>query len=174
MFIRKIVSCRRLLALLACLVIGMNSAEADEEYAKKADYLVKLSDYVTNWPSSAATLVFCVAGPDPFGNQLDQAANSRKRQDGKKLKVRRLGAGQDFGGCHVLFISRKGNALSAVNKAGKATLTVSDEPKFAENGGMIGFIMEGQHVRFEINEQAVKASGLKLSAKLWGLARKIY
>lgn len=158
---------------LALGLAGMNSAHADE-YDKKAEYLVKTSDYVDNWPRSA-TLTLCVLGPDPFGDRLDDAVRARKRADGRKLEAKRIAGNPHGAGCQVVFVSKgAGDAAEVAKKSGKGILTVSDAQNFAKNGGMVNFVMEGAHVRFEINEGAVKAAGIRLSAQFYQLARKLY
>jgi hypothetical protein len=47
---------------------------------------------------------------------------------------------------------------------------VSDIDRFSERGGIIGFLMEGQRVRFRINPKVAASAGLKISSKLLQLA----
>jgi len=51
-------------------------------------------------------------------------------------------------------------------------LTVSELDRFIQSGGIINFVMEGNKVRFEINDAAAKQVGLRISSKLLNLARK--
>jgi hypothetical protein len=50
-------------------------------------------------------------------------------------------------------------------------LTVSDERGFAQQGVGINFYTEEDKVRFEINQDAVNRSGLRISSKLLSLAK---
>src|SRR3546814_17794068 len=54
-------------------------------------------------------------------------------------------------------------------KAARPILTVTDRSKGVA-GGMIEFVMQGGRVRFQIDERAARASGLRISSKLLGLA----
>jgi hypothetical protein len=38
---------------------------------------------------------------------------------------------------------------------------------------MINFVVEQEHVRFEINQRATTAAGLQISSKLLGLAKVV-
>ena len=49
-------------------------------------------------------------------------------------------------------------------------LTVGEWPQFTENGGMINFVLENNKIRFQINDQAARGAGLKISSKLLNLA----
>ena len=44
---------------------------------------------------------------------------------------------------------------------------------FADSGGMIEFLLEGNKIRFEINLGAVNAAKLKMSARLLTLAKAV-
>ena len=52
-------------------------------------------------------------------------------------------------------------------------LTVADSNGFAAEGVLINFYTSGDTVHFEINEAAVEKSGLKVSSKLFKLAKVI-
>lgn len=52
-------------------------------------------------------------------------------------------------------------------------LTVSDIDKFAHRGGMIGLVMFGNRVKFEINNQVAKRCSISISAKLLELGKII-
>ena len=55
-------------------------------------------------------------------------------------------------------------------------LTVSDIPRFAERGGMIGLVNQADRIRFEVNVAPVEDSGLTVSSELlkvaWRVIRK--
>jgi hypothetical protein len=54
-----------------------------------------------------------------------------------------------------------------------AVLTVSDMPQFAQRGGMIQFVLEGNRVRFEVNLIATQHAGLTLSSDLLKVATAV-
>jgi hypothetical protein len=53
---------------------------------------------------------------------------------------------------------------------GASVLTVSETPEFIGAGGMINFMLEANKIRFQINDEAAKKAGLKISSKLLSLA----
>jgi hypothetical protein len=56
---------------------------------------------------------------------------------------------------------------------GFSVLTVSDIDGFAEEGGVIQFVIEEDRVRFVINLEAASRAKLKINSKLLALARVI-
>lgn len=146
-------------------------------YRLKADLLYNFARFV-EWPAEAfhaedAPFRVCVLGDDPFGADLDPPA--RKRVNGRPVVVTRAPAEEPLEGCHVAFIaaSEAPRLARALSRFGPGVLTVSDIPRFAERGGAIGFVMERDRVRFEINPDAADRAGLKISSKLLKLAKVI-
>jgi len=59
-----------------------------------------------------------------------------------------------------------------INGAKKlSVLTVSDSSGFAEKGVVINLYKSGIKTKFEINRNSARESGLKISSKLYKLAR---
>jgi len=146
-------------------------------YPLKADLLYNFAKFV-EWPAEAfyadnTPFRICVQGDDPFGPDLEPAP--KKRVNGRSVVVQR-GTGDDpLAGCHVVFIavSEAPRLARALSRFGPGVLTVSDIPGFAERGGTIGFVMERERVRFEINTDAAQRAGLKISSKLLKLAKVV-
>ncbi|MBI5639656.1 MAG: YfiR family protein [Nitrospirae bacterium] len=149
-----------------------------DEYAVKAAFLYNFAKFV-EWPPSSfkdshAQLIIYIIGIDPFGDKLDVLAD--KTVSGRKLLIRRVAAYDDLGKCHILFISRSekdqlGNILKAIKN--RNVLTVSELNNFCSSGGIINLFLEGDRVRFEINQRAAERAGLKISSHLLNLA-KVY
>ena len=79
-------------------------------------------------------------------------------------------------GCEIVFIaaSEKSRLASILARTeGKPILTVGDTDGFGAAGVLINFYTSGDTVKFEINEGAVDRSGLRVSSKLFKLARVI-
>jgi hypothetical protein len=78
--------------------------------------------------------------------------------------------------CHVVFAS-DAMALTAPATRGRAlaahVLLVSDAPGFARAGGHIGLVEDDGRLRFQVNLDAVRSAGLKLSARMLRLARVV-
>jgi hypothetical protein len=83
---------------------------------------------------------------------------------------------QEIRGCQVLFIGAEEKKLLPAILAGvkgNSVLTVGESEHFAEGGGMIGFLLEENKIRFEINLEAAKKAKLKISSKLLVLAKTV-
>lgn len=76
----------------------------------------------------------------------------------------------------ILFISKdlygKVDEILAFT-ANKPILTIGDKENFGEQGVLINFFLQQNKLKFEINEQAVKKSGLSVSFHLYKLAKVI-
>jgi hypothetical protein len=169
-----------LAGILALPLPGQNSKQAAKfnEYQVKAAYLKNFVQFV-DWPADSAgapnePYPICVLGADPFGAALDGAL-SGESVNHHPLIPRRLANAKQATSCRVLYISsdeaevRRG--LSAVENA--SILTVSDYPEFLDRGGMIQFVIDNNHVRFEINLIAARKVGLTLSSELLKIARSV-
>jgi len=152
------------------------SAGAPTEYQVKAAFLFNFAKFV-EWPAGAfesaeAPIVIGVLGDDPFGRALDDAIDG-KTIGGRRLVARRFTRVQESRGAHVLFVStseapRLRQVLAGL--AGASAMTVGDAPRFAEQGGVAGFLSHESKVRFCINRAAEARAGLKIGSQLLKLA----
>ena len=176
--------CYRSARLFACLLltaasVGGARAQSDApEYTVKAAYLTKLGDYV-DWPagafdSPASPLAICVVGEDPFGAALDGSA-AGQQVAGRKILVRRLAVVEKGSGCQVLYIA--GSPAQPVRQAleavrGAPILTVTDAAR-GDAAGIVHFVIKDRRVRFDIDDEAAAANGLKVSSRLFQLALSV-
>lgn len=146
------------------------------EYAVKAAFLYQFGNFV-EWPERPdPTFVICVMGADPFGPLLDQTVAGAPPIGGTSVSVRRVIGVTDSGPCRILFISPSENRrLREVLErlADDAVLTVGEGRLFVERGGMIGFEIEDDRVRFDVNLGAAREAGLTVSSQLLGVARRV-
>jgi hypothetical protein len=173
-----------LLAAVGALVLAstpsLDSAPRDPlpEYPVKAAFLYHFVEFV-EWPRAsplpAATVTIGVLGRDPFGDVLDKAV-LEKMVAGRTLTIRRFDSLKALEPCEILFISssetpRLPEILARFE--GSAVLTVGEGDRFARHGGMIGFLVEDNRVRLEVNRSAVEKAGLRVSSKLLAVARLV-
>lgn len=170
---------RQLFAAAALLgVLGwspLQAANSDAqltEYRIKSAFLYNFSRFVT-WPEAAAkkdTFNLCVLGTDPFGNSLD-ALQGKKVAD-SDLAVRRHTALQETAGCQLVYVNVPPARLNGTMEVlgDKPVLTVSDMEGFTDAGGIIRFKLIDNRIRFDINIDAARRSGLSISSKLLSLA----
>lgn len=148
------------------------------EYEVKAAFVYNFLKFVELPPQAVADadrIRICVVGEIPMSAPFDDLDN----QDlmGKRLAVTHLETLADARECHVLFIaSSEEQRLPMILEAlkGAGTLTIGDTEGFAQKGVIINFYLEKKRVRFEINAEAARRNGLKISSKLLKLAGAVY
>jgi len=153
---------------------------AYSEYQLKAAFLFNFTQFI-EWPTNAfadanAPLVIGILGNNPFGAVLSQTVEG-ETVHGRKVVIRLFKRIEDVHACQLLFISRSEQArlpqvLAALK--GVPVVTVSDSDQFVRHGGMIGFVIHENKVRFEINSETAAKASLKVSSKLLNLAFSLY
>ena len=173
--------CRSLaaLSLFALTARGLRSQVAHPEYEVKAAYLLNFARYAA-WPGSggseaAGDLVICVLGHDPFGAVLDRTVAGRTVL-GRPVRVLRPANRAEAGPCQLAFVG--GDRRSEIEPwlsdlSDRPVLTVGDGAQFTDAGGAIGFVVRDRTVRFEVNLDALRHSGVKLSSRVLALASRV-
>ena len=168
-----------LLGVVNVLAFGTpetQAAPAAKEYEVKAAFLFNFAQYV-EWPpesfsTPATPIIIGVLGDDPFGSVLDQTVRGETVKS-RPIAIHRSRQIENLRHCHLLFISKSERGRLApifAKLAGTHCLTVGETDRFAHNGGIINFRLQGANVRFEINLNAARRSGLTISSKLLRLA----
>lgn len=179
-------ACVRTISLIAILIAlyvvpGVTSVVHPQpqpafEYELKAGFLYNFAKFV-EWPPETFAmandaLVLCVLGKNTASVVLTRVLQG-KAVKGKKLVIRPTTELTTLRSCHIVFISGvEENRLAQVWEAlqGAQVLTVGEMERFARQGGIINFIQVQNKIRFEINLNAAKRAGLKLSSQLLKLA----
>jgi YfiR/HmsC-like len=172
------------LALLAAVLPPATAAVAPPpaaplEYKVKAAFLFNFAKFVT-WPPETFRdprdpLALCVFGADPFGGDLD-AIVAGERLEARPLEVRRVNRLDDLRSCQIAFFSRaEAGRLPEIlaSLRGSNVLTVGESKRFAEQGGLIRFVLDGKRVRFEVNLDALERTRLTVSSKLLRVAQVV-
>jgi len=173
---------RHTIVAFSWLVFAVSSALGQQkptDFQVKAAYLYNFGRFV-EWPTKVTAaqgepFTVCVLGQDPFGPTLD-ATLAGERIGGRSVVARRISSPQESEHCQILFLSpTEGSHVSKIIEVvdKKAVLTVSDMPQFAERGGMIQFVLDGNRVRFEVNLTATQHAGLTLSSELLKVATTV-
>jgi hypothetical protein len=174
------------LALVALAAMGQICAAGrasgqgtSSEYAVKAAFLFHFAQFV-EWPAAAfreasSPYVYCTVGLDPFRGVLETTLRD-KVVGGRGFEVRHLKQLQEAQDCHLVFVGEEqkrqiGQAVAGLR--GRPVLLVGESEHFVDEGGMIGFLLEDNKVRFEVNLEATEKAGLKVSAKLLALAKTV-
>jgi hypothetical protein len=152
-----------------------NSPAITEE---RAAYVAGFGEFV-EWPAavftdSGAPFVIGIYGSGTGDAKLLSLAQGQ-RINGRVVVILTLASEKDFSRCQVLFVrgSQKKNLPGIVARLKHASvLTVSEDLNdFDGSGVMINlFSVEGKTL-FEVNRDAAKLAGLKISSKLLALAQ---
>jgi len=169
---------RRWTAAVATAVAVAAGARADAqptEAAVKAAYLAKFAPFVV-WPpavfaSPAAPLSLCVLGDDPFGPLLDRMA-AGESVGGHPVAVRRVAHLDADSSCQIAYLGgssaqARAAALKAVD--GLPVLTVTDAYDGDGGRGIVHLVLVDGRVRFQIDDDRARRSGLAISSRLLAL-----
>jgi hypothetical protein len=162
---------------LLCQAAPSIAQELEREAALKAAFLYNFAKF-TEWPAdrfrnATDPLLFCIS---PNSRLRDALAVLPDKLIGTH-PVRLVAIADEAGAasCHVLYVddgvSPRLRHLAETDLFG--VLTVSDLPNFARAGGGIGFYFASNQLRFQINLDAARRSGIGFSSKLLRLAEVI-
>ena len=166
------------LAAILMITCGFpaHAADAASPYRIKAAFLLNFTHFV-EWPANAFgaandPLVIGIFGKDPFDGALEQMADG-KTVDGRQIRVRIVSDADALRLCHLVFVPAAETRVYrrlADGLAGLSILTVGEVDGFAKRDGMINFVIDDGHVRFEVNPSAAAQVHLQVSSKLLQLA----
>ena len=167
--------------LTLLLLAGVTTGYAVDNITEtkiKAAYLynfTKFIDWDAEFPSTPASpITICVLGDNDIADNLEEVANRLIKERPLQIKRNNINDINLLPHCNVLFIGNSTQQqfpeiLQALK--GSHVLTVSDMPRFSYRGGAIGFFVEKDRVKIEINERAVREAGLKIGAQLMEVGR---
>lgn len=175
----------RALVISILFIIPFAALQADHidnsknQHRLQAVYMYNFLKFV-QWPNdhfyyASDTLEICLIGEHFFGMLIESWKT--KKIDNKALKIEYMTANDKLDKCQMVFIGRMDNpSIIKIlkNIEEKPILTVSVNEQFAQQGGIIGFVMKKNKVRFNINRTQAKKQGLDINSKLLELALSIY
>jgi uncharacterized protein DUF4154 len=170
------------LAVLAVLVgerLASAQTNPSSEYQVKAAFLFHFAQFV-DWPEetfkdASSPLIYCTIGDDPFQGAWDASLRG-KTLGTRAFRVQHFKQPQDIHGCQVLFIGageKKHLPAILAGVKGSSVLTVGESEHFVQEGGMIGFLVEENKIRFEINLETAQKAKLRISSRLLALAKTV-
>lgn len=164
---------RLFIFLLISSLAGRGISQSQPKEADlKAVFIYNFTRYI-EWDSSSLKndFIIGVIGPSPVTRSLTQIARSNKVKN-KRIIVRVYDKPEQIEACHVLFIPRWGSYSlnSVLDRVGRGTLTVSEQPGYAKMGTAFNFVVDREKLRFEVNLKALYLSGLKAGSQLLKLA----
>jgi len=159
--------------LLARSAFGASANQVD--YQLKAGYLYNFAKFI-EWPPPPL--------PDHDAFRVGVLGDGKacaiiaetlrgKSVGNHTIEVVLINAPADIATCRVVFIPRNAGISPAELRAHApkaAVLLVGEKENFASDGGDIGFVPRGDNLRYQVNLVAAQTVGLRLSARLAGLA----
>ncbi len=120
-------------------------------------------------------LTFCIADENALLGLLEGTLQG-KRVGSHPLQVRHLLENDNPKTCDLLFIvgqdkKRTAALLKAVNNA--PILTIGESDDFLQQGGISGFCVQENKIRFDINSPAARRANIKVSSRLLLLANRV-
>ena len=168
---------------IAALVIVVSASSAfaqtptsishKREYNIKAVNIYGFGNYV-KWPSksfskSNSRFVIGVLGNNPFGGALKTIAD-KKTINGRKILIKHLSKFNQAEDCQIVFISSEVNNQTVTQVVQtckrKSVLVVADSANQMIRGVDVSFIVINGRVRFVLDLDQAKSSGLEVNAKL--------
>ncbi len=172
---------RQALVLLAIgLGLASRAAAQTEPRASatdiKAAYVLNFARYV-EWPPAAVgdsgtPLSVCVVESNVIEEALRRVAEGRVVR-GRPVRVQVVRSSEEPVTCHVAYVDPSGLAVARSLQtawADQSVLTVGEGEEFLASGGIIGFVMVEETVRFAINQDAAHRAGLRVSSRVLALA----
>ena len=184
-----------LLAALSVKAAPAQTIDPEKVAAVKAAYVVNFIKY-TQWPDTAferadSPIMLTIVGQSESTPVLEEILRRTDPINGRRVVLRRLEyPTADSNGkidpeilsqffeilvqSHAVYVTatiRNHVRQIAEQLRGKNVLTIGDTSRFAENGGMLGLLLEQDRVVFQANTGEIQKTQLTVSAKVLKLAR---
>jgi hypothetical protein len=158
-------------ALLIFLISATPALSQQDARAVRSAFVFNLTKYVV-WPQSKRTLVIGFVGEPGAGTIMKQMLDARSTE-GRTLQVVLNPSETNLTSCDILYVTsaesgKLGNILSRLNRS--PVLTVGEDSRFTQRGGIVGLIRSGDQIQIEVNLESLHAAGLKMSSRLLQLA----
>ncbi|PZR32059.1 MAG: DUF4154 domain-containing protein [Azospira oryzae] len=168
---------KKMKVLVAAVLMMVSGATfAQDERPMHEVYSMMVFNFIkyVQWPDhdKSGEFVIGVVGNNDIYNTLTTWYGG-KAKGTKTYVVKKFNSAAEIGECHLVFIdkSKSGEFENVKNKVnGKGTLVVTDKGGLGEKGSCINFKTVNDKLRFELNQQAIEASNLKVSGALSSMA----
>ena len=158
-------------ALFFCTTLV--SAQERPVHEIHAAMLYNFIKYV-QWPNETepGDFVVGVIGDENLFNTLKTWYDG-KPKGSKKYSIRKLDNAQEAGNCQVVYLGKSKNREFEnikTNTAGKSVLTITDGNGLGQKGSCINFKVIDGKLKFELNQDTLNSSNLKVSNQLSSMA----
>jgi hypothetical protein len=162
--------------IAAALIMTSGSAFSQEDRPIHEVYSMMVFNFTryVQWPDhdKAGDFVIGVIGNGDMFNTLNSWYGG-KAKGTKTYVVKKFNSAAEVTDCHIVFIDKSKSSEFETVKAkvsGKGTLVITDKNGLGEKGSCINFKTVNDKLRFELNQQAIEASNLKVSGALSSMA----
>jgi hypothetical protein len=153
-------------------------APTADEWQIKSAFIYNFTKFV-EWPEAALggpsrPIVIGVLGEQLLAQQL-AAVVAGRNVNGRSIEVRPVRTASEARATQLLFVTAAEESRYVAMRdelADSPVLTVGETPSFSVTGA-IGFVREGEKLRFEINVDIAERSHLKISSQLQKLAAAV-
>lgn len=161
-----------LVSLLPSTAIGVPAGEHQIKAAMIYN-MAKFADWsADNLPVNQQQFVICVLGKGRLSNAVETLQAKPVR--GRNIVVREITQASEASNCQMLIIGESElRQIPAILEKTRNSriMTISDTDGFAKAGGVVGFFVEDNKVRLEINLATVQRHKLRIDAQVLKLSR---
>ncbi|MEJ2003435.1 MAG: YfiR family protein [Cyclobacteriaceae bacterium] len=171
----RVINKASMVATLLVVVLGLTSgfAQDRERHEIHSMMIYNFLKYI-QWPESvnSGQFVIGVMGDDDVYSTLKAWYGDKERM-GKTLLVKKLTSPSDARECQLVYIgSAASNSFEAVHGivSSNPTLIITDKNGLGKRGSGINFRTVNNRLKFELNQNALETSKLKVSSQLAAMA----
>lgn len=170
----RVISKASVIATLLIVVVGfVGKAQDREKHELHSMMIYNFLKYI-QWPASANSgqFVIGVLGDDEVYNTLSAWYGDKERM-GRFLRVKKISNPAEAKDCQLVYIGNSAsNKFEDVQGAisNNPVLVVTDKNGLGQKGSGINFRIVNNRLKFELNQDALNASNLKVSSQLTAMA----
>jgi hypothetical protein len=149
------------------------TSTAPADYTLQTLYIFNFTKYV-EWPSGNKTFKIGVVDNASAEEYLAKMAKA-KSTGGTEISVINTKNENELGSCQIIFVPSNNTYLAAklIERFGtQPILIITEEPDLTKKGASVSFKLVSGKLRFQINEEVIKAKGMKVSSALITLSEK--
>jgi YfiR/HmsC-like len=146
---------------------------APSDYTLQTLYIFNFTKYV-EWPTGNRTVKIGVVDNDSAEEYLGKMAKA-KSTGSAEIDVVNTKNEIELGSCQIIFVPSNNTHLAAKlieRFSSQPILIITEDPDLTRKGASVSFKLVSGKLRFQINEEAIKSRGLKVSNSLITLAEK--
>lgn len=169
---------RAVLSIALCLMHFSSQARIistapANDYTLQTLYIFNFTKYV-EWPSGNKTMKIGVVDNAAAEDYLVKMAKVKSTVS-TEINVINTKNEAELGSCQIIFIPSNNTHLAAKlieRFSSQPILIVTEEADLTKKGASVSFKLVSGKLRFQINEEAIKLKGMKVSSSLITLSEK--